>query len=370
MKVFLLCSGLGNVKRGYESFSYECFQSLMNKPGIEITLFKGGGKPNHKEIVLWNLPRDGFIAKLLSKIINKSPYFIEQITFTITFLYYLICGNPDIVYFSDGNIGNMLWHFRRKSRMGYRLLFSNGGPLSPPFPRWDFVQQVAPTHAEAALEAGHPSDRQMIAPYGFTFAEPTSPTRSGIAAKRRRLNLPSDRAVVLSVGALNACHKRMDYVINEVARLPEPRPFLLLLGQADAETPALETRALKHLGQGAFSFRTVPQTEVSDYLAVADIFILASLTEGFPRVVGEAFGAGLPCVVHDYPLMRYILGEHGRYIDATQSGALAVTLSALLAHPPSEDERARMRTMARDRFGWTALIPHYLKMLQRCMQTR
>jgi 1,2-diacylglycerol 3-alpha-glucosyltransferase len=369
MKMFLVSSGLGQINRGYESFTRECFEALKEQPGLEITLFKGGGASRPDDVTLWNLPREGRLASWLGRVTGRGAYLVEQVTFTLALLPHLLRQRPDIIYFSDGNIGNFLWRLRRFLGLRYKLLFSNGGPLSPPFPRWDFVQQVAPTHAEAALEAGHPSDRQMVVPYGFTFGEPTSPDRSGIAAMRRRLNLPGDRAVVLSVGAINASHKRMDYVIDEVAQLPEPRPFLLLLGQPDAETPSLESRALNCLGKGTFAFRTVRQAEVSDYLSVADVFVLASLVEGFGRVIVEACGSGLPCVVHACPLMHYILGEHGHYVDATQSGALAAILSALLAGPPSKEECARMREMARDRFSWAALVPDYIKMLQLCMRT-
>ena len=53
-KVFVICSGLGNIKRGYESFTQECFEALSQEPLLDVTLFKGGGKSSEKEIALWN----------------------------------------------------------------------------------------------------------------------------------------------------------------------------------------------------------------------------------------------------------------------------------------------------------------------------
>jgi 1,2-diacylglycerol 3-alpha-glucosyltransferase len=369
MKVFLVSSGLGHINRGYESFTRECFEALQGQPGLDITVFKGGGPSQFGDVTLWNLPRESRLARWLGRVTGRGAYVAEQLTFSAALFPHLLRRRPDIVYFSDGNVGNVFWHLRRTFGLNYKLLFSNGGPLSPPFPRWDFVQQVAPTHAEAALRAGHPAERQIVVPYGFHFCDPPVATGGQRNLLRSRLELPPNRPVVLSVGALNSSHKRMDYVIDEVARLPSPRPFLLLLGQADSETDALRERALARLGEGSFALRTVPQDKVSDYLGVADVFVLASLAEGFGRVIVEACGAGLPCVVHDYPLMRYILGEHGRYVDVTQSGALAAMLSTLLAQPPGKEERAQMSEMARDRFSWAALVPDYIKMLQLCMRT-
>lgn len=368
MRIYLVCSGLGHINRGYESFTRECFEALRKQPGLEIILFKGGGPSQPGDVTLWNLPREERLARWLGRVAGRGAYVVEQVTFALALLPHLLRHSPDIVYFSDGNVGNFLWHLRRRLGLKYRLLFSNGGPHSPPFPRWDFVQQVAQTHAELALQAGHPAYRQMVVPYGFNFGDQGSRDRSHLAAKRRRLQLPADRAIVVSAGTLNTSHKRMDYVIDEVARLPEPRPFLLLLGQTDSETPDLKVHALKHLGRDNFALRTVPQAEVSSYLSAASVFVLASLAEGFGRVTVEACGIGLPCVVHDYPLAHCILGDHGHYIDATQSGALAAMLSSLIAQPPSEELRARTKEMARKRFSWDALVPDYINMFHLCMQ--
>ncbi len=51
-KIFIVCSGLGHVKRGYESFTQECFNALFQEPTLDITLFKGSGDSSEKEIVL------------------------------------------------------------------------------------------------------------------------------------------------------------------------------------------------------------------------------------------------------------------------------------------------------------------------------
>ena len=45
-KVFLVCSGLGKINRGFESFTQECFVALSSVTKLEVTLFKGGGTSN------------------------------------------------------------------------------------------------------------------------------------------------------------------------------------------------------------------------------------------------------------------------------------------------------------------------------------
>ncbi|MHC5718054.1 MAG: glycosyltransferase family 4 protein, partial [Nostoc sp.] len=133
IKVFLICSGLGNVKRGFESFTQECFEALSQEPELDITLFKGGGKSNHRQISLWNFPRDSSVGIHLGKLTGRGAYFLEQVSFVCSLLPHIYQQQPNVIYFSDGAVGNILWHWRKRTGQRYKLLYSNGGPLSPPF---------------------------------------------------------------------------------------------------------------------------------------------------------------------------------------------------------------------------------------------
>src|SRR5436305_1548593 len=120
---------------------------------------------------------------------------------------------------------------RRAVGGNYKLLFSNGGPFWGPVPKWDHIQQTTPVmfqHFRKMIS----DDRQSLVPYGRQIPETLELlAASDRDALRRSLGLPTDRPVVLSVGALNKHHKRIDYLISEVAMLDKPRPYLLMLGQ-------------------------------------------------------------------------------------------------------------------------------------------
>ena len=49
-KIALLCSGLGNIKRGHEIFAQDLFDLLKND--LDITLFKGGGEARGDPAIL------------------------------------------------------------------------------------------------------------------------------------------------------------------------------------------------------------------------------------------------------------------------------------------------------------------------------
>ncbi len=367
-KVFFVCPGLGHIARGYETFTREAFDVLRGDDRLDADLFKGAGSMADRERAVWCLRRNRAATRALGTMIRRDAYYDEQTTFALALLPQLVRLRPDVIYFSDGVVGNLLWRWRRLSRARYKLLLSNGGPLGPPaFPRFDHVHQVSEVYHEESLQAGRPAETQTLIPYGFRIDPQFRPLRPDErAALRRKLGLPADRQVVLSVGALNRSHKRMDYVIREVASLPTPRPYLLLLGNVEPESPPIIRLGNELLGADGFRAATVPQAEIPAYYRSADTFVLGSLKEGFGRVYVEALTHGLPCLAHDYPGARLVLGEHGLFGDLRADGVLAGLIRGLLLVEETDSERQNRHESAYERFSWERLRDSYIEMIRRC----
>jgi glycosyltransferase involved in cell wall biosynthesis len=186
---------------------------------------------------------------------------------------------------------------------------------------------------------------------------------------RARLGIPADRRIVLSVGAINR-QKRMEYLIEEVASMPEPRPYLLLAGQEEAETPAIRRIAQERLGAEGHDIRTVPPAAMADHYRASDVFVLASLWESFGRALVEAQSHGLPCLAHDYPVMSWVLGDEGDTADLREAGSAAGWLDGLTAADFSDEARRRRHRSAYERFSWTMLADRYAEMLRAAAQER
>lgn len=366
INVYLACTGVGTINRGIETFARECFDGLHGKEGLNIKLFKGAGEETPDEYRLWNLPRNGKLAPFLGKFIRRNGYVVEQLSSFLPFVQQIIKGKPDIIFYSDSNLGFQLYRWRKLIGVPYKLIFSNGGPCHPPFSRTDHVQQVAPFYRDMAIQAGEPDYKHSLVPYGINV--PSGKPLYEPEAKlqiRQKLGLPLDRPIVLSVGWISSQHKRMDYVVNEVAALPEPRPYLVMLGYMDEEnTPLILRLAEQKLGKPNFAARSVPYAEVEEYYQAVNIFTLGSLQEGFGRVYLEALMHGLPCIVHDHPVMRYVLKEQGIFADFSQSGSLTQALADLLGTSSSPDYAITRREYVRKDFSWDSLAPAYLKMFK------
>ncbi len=401
LKVFFSCSGVGILNRGIESFFREAFDGLRGTEGLDITLYKGAGEPKADERVLWNLPRTGGAAKFLGACLRRNGYVVEQLSTFPSMVRAIRRERPDVIFYSDSNLGFQLFRWRKQIGVPFRLLFSNGGPCHAPFNRTDCVHQIAPHHLAEALAAGEAPERHFLIPYGIHV--PAGAPVSDPAARRalrEKLNLPADRPIILSVGWIAAQHKRMDYVVREVAGMLGPRdcettglrgdkttgqqdhrttgptspvvpwshgpavPFLVLLGNMTEESAEIVALAREQLGEGNFTARSVPYEQVADYYRAADVFTLASLHEGFGRVFLEALIHGLPVIAHDYSVTKFVLGEEGTIIDMAKPGALAQALHAELAQPNTPELAARRRESVRARFSWPVLAPRYRNMFR------
>jgi len=366
-EIFIVCSGLGHIHRGYETFTRQCYDALKCEGSCHLKLFKGAGPDDSVETRVPILPRTHLLTRLAGKMVFSNGYAIEQVSFGVSLIPFLWRSQPDVVYFSDRELGAMLWYWRKLSKQKFKLLFSNGGPAPPPFPRWDHIHQVSPEHYEEGLRAGVEPAKQTLVPYGCAVPrQPRILPAEEKTAVRRRLGLPDDKAIVLSVGMISRVHKRMDYVVRELSRIPEPRPYLVLLGQfVGSETRKVIDMAHELLGSAGVRIASVPPEEVQDYYLGADVFVLASLTEGFGRVFVEAQSLGLSCIAHDYITTRYVLSDNRYLGDLRRPGALVELLYRALESKNDVSLRiARHRDMF-ERFSWERLAPQYAAMLRR-----
>lgn len=321
-RIALLCSGLGNIRRGHEVFARDLFDLLRNS--VPITLYKGAGEPTPNEIVIEHIPRFSPLlegihvqasARWRDAAIEQERMRIEGITFAYSALPHLIDEAYDIVHCLEREVCEVIYANRHLFSVTPKIVFSNGGAI-PAFrlPPCDFVQEYTDYNRRRSARK-----KAFVIPHGVdtTRFRPDVPTDF-----RNRMNIPSDAFVALSVGTICHWHKRMDHVIREVAQVPDA--WLVIVGQESPDSAAI--REMGHtLMRDRIVFTSMPHDELPAVYAAADVFVLGSLFETFGIVYIEAMAAGLPVFCTNHPNQRSIVQE-GVFVDMRKPGALSTAL--------------------------------------------
>jgi glycosyltransferase involved in cell wall biosynthesis len=156
-----------------------------------------------------------------------------------------------------------------------------------------------------AEQAGIPLESIRILPNFIDLARFHS---AGREEARARLDLDSSRPVVLFLHRI-APRKGAHHLPEILRRLEREVGALTLLVAGDGPyLPELKRR----LAGGGFSSRIdfrhwVPNTDAPLYFAAADLYIMPSVEEGFPRVLLEAMASGCPFVAFDVGGVRDVL---------------------------------------------------------------
>jgi len=323
MKIALLCSGLGHVDRGHEIFARDLFEML--KDSLDITLFKGGGKVATGERVIDNVPRNSPLLgeikmavspKWASAAREQERIRVETETFAYAALRPLMEGAYDVIHCLEQEVCNILYANRHLFVRTPKIVFSNGGAIpAGNLPNCDFVQE----HTDYNLSRSARNKAFMI-PHGVDI----NLFHPGVKTDfRRQQGIPDDAFVVISVGTICYWHKRMDYVIREVAAVPGA--FLVIVGQECADTEQIVALGKELMGE-RIVFTRMPHDELPNAYAAADVFVLGSLFETFGIVYIEAMAMGLPVFCTDHVNQRSIVKD-GVFLDMRKAGVLTGALS-------------------------------------------
>jgi glycosyltransferase involved in cell wall biosynthesis len=123
---------------------------------------------------------------------------------------------------------------------------------------------------------------------------------------REALRIDASRKVVLFLHRV-APRKGAQYLPDIVTRLGRG-PFTIIVAGDGPYLPVLRSLVRQEGLEPVFDFRGwVPNHEVPIYFHAADLYIMPSEEEGFPRVLLEAMACGCPFVAYDVGGVRDIL---------------------------------------------------------------
>jgi glycosyltransferase involved in cell wall biosynthesis len=116
---------------------------------------------------------------------------------------------------------------------------------------------------------------------------------------RKKIGFKKTEKIILYVGSLRPL-KGLPYLLRAMKTINEKNKRLLIVGQIigwekDKEHLECIVKKLKISKFVTFVGR-IPNKKVFEYMTLSDVFVLPSLSEGFPNVILEAMATGLPII--------------------------------------------------------------------------
>lgn len=153
--------------------------------------------------------------------------------------------------------------------------------------------------ADAMLANGSAEDRTSVIANGIDthkfYPRP-------MAECRRRLKLPEDRQIVLSVGELIP-RKGFELLIEAMPKIIQrhPRALLVIVGRSGRFGRDVTNELHQQIDRLGLQDHVLmpgacPHEELVTWYNAADLFVLMSASEGCPNVLVEAFACGTPAV--------------------------------------------------------------------------
>ncbi|HEY9677981.1 MAG TPA: glycosyltransferase family 4 protein [Drouetiella sp.] len=364
IKLALISCGLGNVNRGFEVSTARLYKTLKENTSFDVRLYSGGKHDGAKP--LFNIPRDevvkamGLLNHLNDRRFWEFAYGVEQISFALSYLPEIFMFKPDVIWTKEVPYGYFLDAYRKMFGFKYKVIFANGGAFKPQtYKDFDYIQHLTQDSYNEAFEFGLPPEK-MVTLTNFLYFKKSSKPRQEL---RQSFGYSDQDWVVISVAAWNRYHKRIDYLIEEVAQIPDKNVKLLLCGHPEPDVDYLRNLAEQKL-PGRVQWLTLPEARVHEALQASDAFVLPSVTEGLGNAMAEAALAELPVVAHNHAASRFVLGDEKYMTDISGPGMLAAKLISIKENPPDQEHLKTLAKIVHSKFSAEALLPRYCEMVE------
>jgi glycosyltransferase involved in cell wall biosynthesis len=241
----------------------------------------------------------------------------------------------DILHVQDPHIALLVQRANQLGVVPTRAVLGNG--TNEPY---EFLRKITYLHHLAPAYLDEAKAAQCWRPTWTAIPNfiDTDLMRPGRAEDvRDELAIPRDALVVLAASAIKRQHKRVDYLLQEFAKLHRRRPdlpvWLVVAGARDLETEEVIRMGRQLLGERVRFLVSLPRDRMPKLYRAADLFVLCSLREMFGIVLLEASASCVPCLVHENAVLKWVIGPGGASLDLTAADALAQALEALLTDP-------------------------------------
>ena len=340
---------------GTEIATYNIAKYLA-KRGHEVhvitTLDEGLPKENMEE---------GFYVH---QIFLRKIRFLGVISFWLKIFWHLKKIKPDIVHVQSVGIGIPAFLSKKILEKPY-IVWGRGSDIYLPDKFTKSISKLVLKNADAVIALTGDMKKKMqkfcdkdisVIPNGIDLERFSNLSKEDI---RKKLKIKEDEKVIIFVGTLRPV-KGVKYLIKAM-KIISPKNAntrLMLVGDGD-ERGNLE-KLVKGLSLEEYVkfVGKVPNEKVPEYMAASDVFVLPSLSEGFPVTVLEAMASGVPIIATNVGGLPEIIkdGENGFLVEPKNPEKIAEKVLLIL-----EDDGLRERISRNNKekvkgYSWESVI--------------
>ncbi len=359
-QLFLICTGLGTVKRGFETYISDLGEKLTVESNNEfsVSVFSGGNYSgsNFKSIRIPCISRNNNIAKYFFS--QKTISDIELITFFLSLIPIIILQKPKAIYLGEYKLYCFLFKFRKLLNLKYSLILFTGGQTCPGLfdIKKDYIHHVTDIYYRSLIEQGISIKRQFIIPHfineEYIYNEKLA---KNIKAKS------GSKKIVLSVGYIDKTIKRMNLFVRLLSDIPQT-VFPIILGEFSDDTNDVEEMLIYYFGKDGYILDRVSRKELGTYYSLADLFILCSPKESFGLASVEALYFGKPVISDDFYESRFVLKDQAIIVNMKNEVKTQKVISDILLGAFEISNIERRKRFVEKNYTWKSLSNRYFTM--------
>lgn len=176
---------------------------------------------------------------------------------------------------------------------------------------------------------------------------------------RRELNIQENKKIILFVGRLIEI-KGVEYLIRAMKEILKdiPDAKLMIIGDGENEKNLKNLSVNLGVEEKIDFIGKVPNDKIPVYMKAADVFVLPSLSEGFPVTLLEAMAAGLPILATKVGGIPEIIKdeENGFLVQPANSSDIAKKVIDLLADKEKMEIMKQNNKEKAKNYDWDAIV--------------
>jgi glycosyltransferase involved in cell wall biosynthesis len=176
---------------------------------------------------------------------------------------------------------------------------------------------------------------------------------------RSGLQLGQDAKIITFIGRLHPV-KGVTFLIKamKLIKNEEPNTKLIIIGDGSEKERLKEIARELNLEPSVIFLQQVPNQSIPKYTVASDVFVLPSLSEGFPLTILEAMASGLPVVSTRVGGLSEIIteGENGFLVEPGKPEQLAEKILFFLKNDEARAKVSENNKEKAKQYSWESIV--------------